>query len=249
MAIDLQVIGTGTDLVWMTHIDHSIAYFFIMQCCPSKQEGGNLKVDSVLLIIKLVTTKSVSVINKVNGYRAVKDKLTEEKMKLVWFLMIVFVQKSLQDDENTTVVGVTRRLSFDIYRLDDARGHEACNEDLKVVYLVDDRQCVTEQELLKGKQNVNTILAIIGDHNIPIGTECSSAITPFNSSGLTAIASISETIVKFEAMFRFREANQTINSSVCDIASLEVYRGVKQAIEISHQGFTLSENGSIKVKY
>ena len=174
-----------------------------------------------------------------------KDKLTEEKMKLVWFLMIVVVQKSLQDAENTTVVGVTRRQLGDIYRLDNVSGHKACNEDSKVVYLVDDRQCVTEQELLKGKQNVNIILAIIGDHNIPTGTECSSAITPFNSSG---IASISATMVEFEATFHFREANQTINSSVCDIASLEVYRGGKQAIRISHQGFTLSKNGSIKVR-
>ena len=169
-------------------------------------------------------------------------------MKLVCFLMIVFVQKSLQDDENTAVIGVTRRLSGDIYRLDNVSGHKACNEDSKVVYLVDDRQCVTEQELLKGKWNINTVLAIIGDHNIPTGTECSSAITPLNSSGLIAIASISATTVKFEATLHFREANQTINSSVCDIASLEVYRGGKQAIRISHQGFTLSENGSIKVR-
>ena len=81
-----------------------------------------------------------------------KDKHTEEKMKLVWFLMIVFVQKSLQDDENTTVVEVRRRQLGDIYRLDNVGGHEVCNQDSKVVYLVDDRQCVTEQELLKGKQ-------------------------------------------------------------------------------------------------
>ena len=123
-----------------------------MQCCAIKEEGGNLKVDSVLLIIKLVTPNSVSVINKVNSYRAVKDKLTEEKMKLVQFLMIVLVQKSLQDEENTIVVEVRRRLINDIFRLDNASGHGVCNEDSKVVYLVDDRRCVTEQELLKGKQ-------------------------------------------------------------------------------------------------
>ena len=198
------------------------------------------------MISKLVITNSISVTNKVNSSRAVKDKLTEEKMKLVWFLMIVLMQKSLQDDENTTVVEVTRRLSGDVFRLNAS--YKACNQDSKVVYLVNNRRCVTEQELLKGKQNVNAILAIIGDHNIPTGTECSSALTPINSSGLIAIASISATTVKFEALFHFREARQTINSSVCDIASLGVYRGVKQAIRISHQGFTLSENGSIKVR-
>ena len=72
-------------------------------------------------------------------------------MKLVWFLMIVVVQKSLQDAENMIVVEVRRRQLGDIYRLDNASGHKACNYDSKVVYLVDDRQCVTEQELLKGK--------------------------------------------------------------------------------------------------
>ena len=72
-------------------------------------------------------------------------------MKLVCFLMIVLVQKSVQVDETTAVVGVTRRSSGDIFRLDNDSGHDVCNEDSKVVYLVDDWQCVTEQELLKGK--------------------------------------------------------------------------------------------------
>ena len=41
-----------------------------------------------------------------------------------------------------------------------------------------------------------------------------------------------------------------LNSSTCQISSLEVYRGREQAIEISHQGFSLSDNGStIKVIY
>ena len=78
-----------------------------------------MKVDSVLLIIKLVTTKSVSVINKVNSFRAVKDKLTKEKMKLLRFLMIVLVQKSLQDEENTIVVEVRRRPFGDIFTWDN----------------------------------------------------------------------------------------------------------------------------------
>ena len=38
-----------------------------------------------------------------------------------------------------------------------------------------------------------------------------------------------------------------LSSSTCQISSLEVYRGREQAIEISHQGFSLSENGNIKV--
>ena len=41
--------------------------------------------------------------------------------------------------------------------------------------------------------------------------------------------------------------NTQLNSSTCQISSLEVYRGREQAIEISHQGFSLSDNGNIQV--
>ena len=39
------------------------------------------------------------------------------------------------------------------------------------------------------------------------------------------------------------------DTSFCNISSLEVYRGREQVIEINHQGFFLSENGSIEVKH
>ena len=41
--------------------------------------------------------------------------------------------------------------------------------------------------------------------------------------------------------------SQSINSTQCHISSLEVYRGREQAIEISLDGFSLTENGTIKV--
>ena len=47
--------------------------------------------------------------------------------------------------------------------------------------------------------------------------------------------------------FIFNETKQPVNSSVCHISTLEVYRGREQAIEISHEGFSLSDNGSIEV--
>ena len=43
------------------------------------------------------------------------------------------------------------------------------------------------------------------------------------------------------------ESNARLNGSVCKIASLEVYRGSSQAVEISHSGFTLNESGNIVV--
>ena len=39
----------------------------------------------------------------------------------------------------------------------------------------------------------------------------------------------------------------TVNNTLCNISSLEVYRGREQAIEISHEGFSLTENGVFKV--
>ena len=38
-----------------------------------------------------------------------------------------------------------------------------------------------------------------------------------------------------------------LNSSFCRIASLEVVRGRKQAIQINHCGFSLSDNATIEV--
>ena len=38
-----------------------------------------------------------------------------------------------------------------------------------------------------------------------------------------------------------------VNSSVCHISTLEVYRGREQAFKISHRGFTLSNNSAIEV--
>ena len=90
-------------------------------------------------------------------------------------------------------------------------------------------------------------------------TECSSAIIPTDSTELVAIAdssmssSITALVVKADdkggILFHFNETDQAINSSVCRIASLEVYRGRKQAIEINYEGFSLSDYGAIKVRH
>ena len=54
--------------------------------------------------------------------------------------------------------------------------------------------------------------------------------------------------IEHVVIFGFNGTNQIVNSSFCNISSLEVYRGREQAFEISHQGFTLSFNGSIEVR-
>ena len=40
---------------------------------------------------------------------------------------------------------------------------------------------------------------------------------------------------------------EQVNSSVCHISSLEVYRGEGQTTKISHQGFSLGSSGTIEV--
>ena len=82
---------------------------------------------------------------------------------------------------------------------------------------------------------------------------CNEAIVP-TSSLLTATAIFDSSVTyllsegaKDFTRFTFNETDQLVNSSLCRISSLEVYRGRQQAIEISYQGFSLTDNGSIKV--
>ena len=96
-------------------------------------------------------------------------------------------------------------------------------------------------------------------------TECSFAITPageFSTSRLllnitmastattaqtTSMHNKDDIIVDAVVAFKSREEPVQVNGSVCQISSLEVYRGREEAIEISHQEFSLSDNGTIQV--
>ena len=49
------------------------------------------------------------------------------------------------------------------------------------------------------------------------------------------------------AIVTFRSREEQVNGSICEISALEVYRGREQATNISHQGFSLTENGTFKV--
>ena len=86
---------------------------------------------------------------------------------------------------------------------------------------------------------------------------CNDAIIPNISLQLTILAAFdfSSAMPMFTylqstsyiEMFKFNKTDQLVNSSLCTISSLEVYRGRQQIIEISHQGFFLSDNGGIEV--
>ena len=67
-------------------------------------------------------------------------------------------------------------------------------------------------------------------------------------AGNSTIAQTTNTdneIVNVVVTFRSRE--EQVNGSICNISALEVYRGREQVIEINNQGFSLTENGTIKV--
>jgi hypothetical protein len=65
---------------------------------------------------------------------------------------------------------------------------------------------------------------------------------------ITAVATSDDNFKEFIVIFGFNGTNRTVKSSFCNISSLEVYRGREHAIEISHQGFSLGDNGSIEVR-
>ena len=89
--------------------------------------------------------------------------------------------------------------------------------------------------------------------------ECMVAVVPINSASLiptaaaidsqhSAIITIDDSFKKHVLILGFNGTNQSVNGSFCNISSLEVYRGREQAIEISHRGFFIGDNGSIKVR-
>ena len=84
---------------------------------------------------------------------------------------------------------------------------------------------------------------------------CGTTVVPIYSTFLTPTAAIdsrfsaiTDSNDEYVLTFGFNRTNQMVKSSVCNISSLEVYRGRQQAIEISHQGFSLGDNGSIQVR-
>ena len=48
-------------------------------------------------------------------------------------------------------------------------------------------------------------------------------------------------------MFYFNGTDQLVEKTSCQIVSLEVYRGREQTIQISHHGFSLTDDGAVEV--
>ena len=62
-----------------------------------------------------------------------------------------------------------------------------------------------------------------------------------------------EQIVTFTSNYSLTNAiivnniNQPVNGSLCQITSLEVYRGKEHSTKVSHHGFSLSNEGTFQV--
>ena len=89
-----------------------------------------------------------------------------------------------------------------------------------------------------------------------IFTECPFAITPSGDPHelrltiYTVTGDSIQTIGKesvANAIIVTKSTNEPLNTSVCDISSLEVYRGREQAIAINHTGFVLGNSGTFEV--
>ena len=170
---------------------------------------------------------------------------------------------SIQAEANFTV-WVSRRSTGDLYRLNSTAVHERC--DPSASYLINEKQCALDEELFNGMYHVGSTYSNNKSDNsdltctiIIVIIGCRVAIVPINSTFLIPTASIdsrysviTSTLFKPSRecveIFGFNGTNQTLNSGFCQISSLEVHRGREQAIEISHQGFSLGNSGSIEVR-
>jgi hypothetical protein len=123
---------------------------------------------------------------------------------------------------------------------------------------VNEKQCASDEELLSGMKLYVRFSVMYQIFNI-IG--CRVAVVPITSTAVTflvpttsidsqysAIITLDDSFKEHVVLFGFNGTNLTVKSSFCNISSLEVYRGREHAIEINHQGFSLSDNGSIEVR-
>ena len=79
--------------------------------------------------------------------------VASRKFGLVFVTSMLCLQlcTSLQNDTSIYTVQVFRRISFDIYVLSsDLDSHENCDSTLNRTYLVNERECVSDQELYSG---------------------------------------------------------------------------------------------------
>ena len=81
----------------------------------------------------------------------------------------------------------------------------------------------------------------------PTGKPCLLRLTIKTVNGTSRLQTINGTSA-LNATVVVRGTQQQVNSSLCHISSLAVYRGRDQVTEISYHGFNLSDSGTIEVQ-
>ena len=158
--------------------------------------------------------------------------------------------------EMSLPVRVSRRLSGDIYWY-SSDDFESCHDN--PTYLISEDRCVNDQELFNGNADTTSItLRLINFISLDCGfgfvsNEAPSYLTTsliFRQNGSIILFKQLKTVDASSdaAVAIINGTRRLVNGSLCQIASLEVYRGRDQIIEISHDGLSLSQNGNVKVK-
>ena len=154
-----------------------------------------------------------------------------------------------QDEAETVTTLVNRRLKYDIYeqsQQQDKEKHHRC--DHQTTYLVEERQCVKNEDLFGSNLSLsypiyryeNVCLLL---YDIKIG--CRLSLT--QNVSRRSIVNIDR--LPDKEVIELDMHQKQINGSFCNIASLNVKRGIHKAFQINHTGFLLSTNGTLKVSY
>ena len=192
-------------------------------------------------------------------------------MYLLVEVLLSNLQLAITEDEVS--VSVSRRLSGDLYKNFNSSVYYTCQGD-NLTFLVSERMCVKNQELIDGMRYLDTVTACSttknDENHVIIFSDCSAdcdfAITPKRmplncqivltidhrnqTTFVTAKAFNSTLVDALVTVANSTNSCQPATSPFCYISSLEVYRGREEAINniISHEGFSLSDKGTIQVK-
>lgn len=158
----------------------------------------------------------------------------------------------LTEAEAEVVEWVSRRIVGDVYGYING-SHISCQMG-NLTFLTGQNQCVREEDLFRG--NLFCYVWWTFYHCIHHPVDCNHTILA-SESNVVALAdvnsnpsSVTHLVLYNPSMaerFWFNESNQVLNSSCCSISRLEVFRGWNQTFEISHSGFSLSDNATVQV--
>ena len=156
---------------------------------------------------------------------------------LVPLLITIYSTKCCGQDVNRVATWVSRR-SFDLYRQRGDKSHIVCGDP---TFLVEEREC-TKNENIVNSNDIN--LCRHHYHQCVCFTGCSLALIKNNHESIPLV----DVHLSKGLMLVHRNQLKNINTSWCQIISLEVYRGSNKSIEVNHSGFILTDNSIFEVK-